>query len=63
LEARFAQPAAPAGALPAAAPGATVPGEDPAQALRERAKVLAAKDPARAASILKGWMTEGKTHA
>jgi len=58
LEARFAAPAAP-GALPPA-PAA---GEDPAQALRERAKALAAKDPARAASILKGWMTEGKPNA
>jgi flagellar biosynthesis/type III secretory pathway M-ring protein FliF/YscJ len=31
--------------------------------LRERAKALTAKDPARAAHILKGWMSEGGPRA
>jgi flagellar M-ring protein FliF len=59
LEARFIEAA---GALP---PGSAVaaPPKDPREALRERAQELAAKDPARAAHVLKGWMTEGGPHA
>ena len=57
-----------AGALP---PGAgTRPAlPDPSLPLRERAKELATKDPARAASILKAWMaseqgaSKGTPHA
>jgi len=36
--------------------------DDPAAVLRERAKALATQDPARAAAIIKSWMTEGGTH-
>ncbi len=36
---------------------------DPREELRERAKALAAKDPARAAHVLKAWMNEGSPHA
>jgi hypothetical protein len=50
LEAALAREA---GALP---PGARAALPDPAMSLRERAKELATKDPARAASILKAWM-------
>ncbi|HYD40113.1 MAG TPA: flagellar basal-body MS-ring/collar protein FliF [Anaeromyxobacter sp.] len=50
LEAALAREA---GALP---PGARAALPDPAMNLRERAKELATKDPARAASILKAWM-------
>ncbi|HYS79743.1 MAG TPA: flagellar basal-body MS-ring/collar protein FliF [Anaeromyxobacteraceae bacterium] len=53
LEARAA---AGAPALPAAA-------QDPREQLRERARALAAKDPARAAHVLKAWMEEGSPHA
>ncbi len=51
-----------AGALPPRASDASPP-KDPRETLRERAKELAAKDPARAANILKGWMTEGGPRA
>ena len=51
LEAR----AAGAPALPAAS-------QDPREQLRERARALAAKDPARAAHVLKAWMEEGGPH-
>jgi flagellar biosynthesis/type III secretory pathway M-ring protein FliF/YscJ len=53
LEARAA---AGAPALPAAS-------QDPREQLRERARALAAKDPARAAHVLKAWMEEGAPHA
>jgi len=43
-----------AGGLPGPGGHAALP--DPALSLRERAKELATKDPARAASILKAWM-------
>jgi flagellar M-ring protein FliF len=43
-----------AGALPGGVRGAL---PDPAMSLRERAKELATRDPARAASILKAWMS------
>jgi len=61
MEARFAGAAA-AAALTAgpAEPGAP---KDPTEVLRERAKALTAKDPARAAHILKGWMSEGGPRA
>ncbi|HTP24439.1 MAG TPA: flagellar basal-body MS-ring/collar protein FliF [Anaeromyxobacteraceae bacterium] len=59
LEARFS---APAGALPPGDGDAEAP-KDPREALREKAKALAAKDPARAALILKSWMSEGAPHA
>ncbi len=62
LEARFAATPAAANALPAPAAEAAAP-KDSTEALRERAKALTAKDPARAANILKGWMTEGGPHA
>ncbi len=39
------------------------PAPNPAEELRARAQALAAKDPARAASILKAWMAEGNGHA
>jgi len=52
LEAR----AAGAPALPAAL-------QDPREQLRERARALAAKDPARAAHVLKAWMEEEVPHA
>jgi flagellar M-ring protein FliF len=52
LEAR----AAGAPALPAAS-------QDPREQLRERARALAAKDPARAAHVLKAWMEEEGPHA
>lgn len=45
----------------ASAAAALGPAKDPKEELRERAQVLAAKDPARAALILKGWLSEG-TH-
>jgi flagellar M-ring protein FliF len=54
IEARMAAGQALSGA--AAAPALS----DPAAMLRERAKILAAKDPARAANILKAWMNEGQ---
>jgi flagellar M-ring protein FliF len=60
LEARFAAAAA-AAALPAS-PAQEAQQSNPAEALRERAKALTVKDPARAAHILKGWMSGG-THA
>ncbi|GEJ56996.1 flagellar basal-body MS-ring/collar protein FliF [Anaeromyxobacter diazotrophicus] len=53
LEARVAGVA---GALPAAP-------RDPQEELREKARLLAAKDPARAAHILKAWMSEGGPNA
>ncbi len=56
LEARAAR----VEALP---PGASPHLADPKEALREKAKALAAKDPARAAHILKAWMNEGGSHA
>jgi flagellar M-ring protein FliF len=37
--------------------------KDPREELRDRAKALATKDPARAAHILKAWMSEGAPHA
>jgi flagellar M-ring protein FliF len=40
------------------APGARPALQDPAAALRDRARELAAKDPARAATILKAWMAQ-----
>jgi len=55
LEARVANAVA---ALPTAS-GA----RDPKEELRERAQALAAKDPARAALILKGWLAEGGPRA
>jgi len=46
----------------AALPPAGVPPrpalQDPAASLRERARELAAKDPTRAAHILKAWMAQ-----
>ena len=46
-----------AAAAPAFAPAAASPQlADPAAALRDRARELANKDPARAAHILKAWM-------
>jgi flagellar M-ring protein FliF len=38
-------------------------GGDPAQEMRQRARVLAQQDPARAAQILKAWMSEDGSHA
>lgn len=52
LEARAAGVA---GALPAP--------RDPQEELRVKARALTAKDPARAAQILKAWMNEGGPHA
>jgi flagellar M-ring protein FliF len=48
-----------AGALPAA----VAPPADPREELRQKAQALAAKDPARAALILKGWLEHGDHHA
>ncbi len=62
MEARFAGAVAAAGALPSGSAETTAP-KDPTEALRERAKALTAKDPARAAHILKGWMSEGGPNA
>jgi flagellar M-ring protein FliF len=59
LEASVAS-ATPVGALP---PGREAPAPDAGEALREKAKALAAKDPARAANILKAWMNEGGSNA
>ncbi len=49
-----------AGALSGSTPAAVpqLP-PDPREVLRERAVELATQDPARAAHVLKGWMTEG----
>jgi flagellar M-ring protein FliF len=53
-----------AAALPAATVAAALPpGKDPKDELREKAKLLATKDPARAAHILKAWLSEGGTNA
>jgi flagellar M-ring protein FliF len=49
--------------LAAALPSANSAPIDPREILRERAKQLVAKDPARAATILKGWMTDGGQNA
>jgi flagellar M-ring protein FliF len=59
LEASVAN-ATPVGALPPSR-DALLP--DAGDALREKAKALTAKDPARAANILKSWMNEGGPHA
>ena len=59
LEASVAS-ATPVGALP---PSRDAQLPDAGEALREKAKALAAKDPARAANILKAWMNEGGPHA
>jgi flagellar M-ring protein FliF len=48
-------------ALGAAA--ALPPPKSPREELRDKAKALAAKDPARAAHVLKAWMSEGEPHA
>jgi flagellar M-ring protein FliF len=56
LEARAARAALPGASEPTARPS-------PAEELRTRAQALAAKDPARAAHILKAWMTEGGPNA
>ncbi|MFL5270937.1 MAG: flagellar M-ring protein FliF C-terminal domain-containing protein, partial [Anaeromyxobacteraceae bacterium] len=37
--------------------------KSPREELRDKAKALAAKDPARAAHVLKAWMSEGEPHA
>jgi flagellar biosynthesis/type III secretory pathway M-ring protein FliF/YscJ len=50
-----------AGALPAAASPPSP--ADPKEELRQRAQALAARDPARAALILKGWLEHGDHHA
>jgi flagellar M-ring protein FliF len=42
---------------------AASPPADPKEELRQRAQALAAKDPARAALILKGWLEHGDHHA
>ncbi len=57
IEARAALGAA---ALP---PGAPAVALDPREQLRLRAQALAAKDPARAALILKGWLANGAPDA
>ncbi len=56
LEAGLAQ-----GGMPGVRAAPQLP--DPQQVMRDRAKALVQQDPAKAAQILKAWMTEDAPHA